>query len=96
MSSSLQPGMSSYCRFPLKNKKKIKLGLICPKMKNGPRHFFAKLFFIRSIFFMSCLIITSTLFPLKQTNISLNMRTLLFICGILLFASFTKSKYRQL
>ena len=51
MSSSLQPGMSSYCRFPLKNKKKIKLGLICPKMKNGPRHFFAKLFFIRRIFF---------------------------------------------
>lgn len=50
MSSSLQLGMSSYCRFPLKNKKKIKLGLIWPKMKNGPRHFFAKLFFIRSIF----------------------------------------------
>lgn len=65
-------------------------------MKNGPRHFFAKLFFYQKYFFMSCLIITSTLFPLKQTNISLNMRTLLFICGILLFASFTKSKYRQL
>lgn len=95
MSSSLQPGMSSYCRFPLKNKKK-KIRLNLTENEEWSSAFLRKTIFYQKYFFMSCLIITSTLFPLKQTNISLNMRTLLFICGILLFASFTKSKYRQL
>lgn len=51
MSSSLQPGMSSYCRFSLKNKKKNKTRLNLTENEEWSSAFLRKTIFYQKYFF---------------------------------------------